>query len=238
MACAAGGLGLSRTSAKKRESGSSDPEPERVSAQSLAKALFEMGALRLGDFTLPSGKRSSYDIDLRLVPSYPDIYTTVLAAYVELVDRVVANDFDVIAGVAIAGLAMSSPLAIMLKKPMMYVRKQGESRGPDRLVEGISPPGSRVLIVDDFVSTGQSLVSATSALRKNGYKVTDTAVLVDRLEGGKKRLGEVGVKLNSFSTISDLLEGLRQSKLVRKSQVEAILRQTEARRTSPTPPRI
>jgi len=193
-----------------------------------------MGALRLGDFILPSGKRSSYDIDLRLVPSYPDIYTTVLAAYVELVERVVANGYDVIAGVAIAGLAMSSPLAIMLKKPMMYVRKHGEGRGPDRLVEGTALPGSRVLIIDDLVSSGQSLVYATSALRKNGYKVTDTAVLVDRLEGGKSRLAEVGVRLNSFASIGDLLQGLQQAKLVKKSQVEAILGHTEAGRIART----
>ena len=214
--------------------GGATPDSERVSAKSLAKALFDMGALRLGDFTLPSGKRSSYDIDLRLVPSYPDIYTTVLAAYVELVDRVVANEFDSIAGVAIAGLAMSSPLAIMLKKPMMYVRKPGEGRGPDRLVEGVSPPGSRVLIIDDLVSTGRSLIAATSALRKKGYKVTDTAVLVDRLEGGASRLAEVGVQLSSFTSISDLLHALYESKLVKKSQVEVILGQTEVRRSTRT----
>ena len=218
---------MSRTAAK--VPAGSSPDPERVSASSLAKALFELGALRLGDFTLPSGKHSSYDIDLRLVPSYPDVYTTVLAAYVELVDRVVANGFDVIAGVAIAGLTMSSPLAIMLKKPMMYVRKQGESRGLNRLVEGVSAPGSRVLIIDDLVSTGNSMVSATNALRSKGYRVTDTAVLVDRLEGGKKKLAGIGVKLNSFVTIKDLLQALHESKFVKKSQVEAILERTEAR---------
>ena len=197
---------------------------------SLTKALFEMGALRLGDFTLPNGKRSFYDIDLRLVPSYPDIYTTVLAAYVELVEGLGAGRFDAIAGVATAGVTISSPLAIMLKKPMMYVRKQGESRGQDGLVEGVSAPGSRVLIIDDLVSSGTSMVSAAGALRKKGYRVTDTAVLVDRLEGGKEKLATIGVKLNSYASIENLLQALHRMKLAKKSQVEAILEQARAHR--------
>ncbi len=197
---------------------------------SLAKALLEMSALRLGDFTLPNGRRSFYDIDLRLIPSYPDTYTTVLAAFVELVEGVGASKFDTIAGVATAGVTISSPLAIMLKKPMMYVRKQGEGRGQDGLLEGISAPGSRVLIIDDLVSTGTSIVSAAGALRKKGYRVTDAAVLVDRLEGGKENLATIGVNLSSYASIKNLLQALRQMKLAKSSQVKAILEQAGAHR--------
>jgi len=201
-----------------------------VNFNSLAKALLEMGALRLGDFTLPNGRRSFYDIDLRLIPSYPDTYTTVLAAFVELVEGVGASKFDTIAGVATAGVTISSPLAIMLKKPMMYVRKQRESRGQDGLLEGISAPGSRVLIIDDLVSTGTSIVSAAGALRKKGYRVTDAAVLVDRLEGGKENLATVGVNLSSYASIKNLLQALRRMKLAKSSQVKAILEQARAHR--------
>ncbi len=197
---------------------------------SLAKALLEMRALRLGDFTLPNGRRSFYDIDLRLIPSYPDTYTTVLAAFVELVEGVGASKFDTIAGVATAGVTISSPLAIMLKKPMMYVRRQGEGRGQDGLLEGISAPGSRVLIIDDLVSTGTSIVSAAGALRKKGYRVTDAAVLVDRLEGGKENLATIGVNLSSYASIKNLLQALRQMKLAKSSQVKAILEQAGAHR--------
>ncbi|MGD0395657.1 MAG: orotate phosphoribosyltransferase [Nitrososphaerales archaeon] len=189
-----------------------------------------MRALRLGDFTLPNGRRSFYDIDLRLIPSYPDTYTTVLAAFVELVEGMGASKFDAIAGVATAGVTISSPLAIMLKKPMMYVRKQGEGRGQDGLLEGISAQGSRVLIIDDLVSTGTSIVSAAGALRKKGYRVTDAAVLVDRLEGGKENLATIGVNLSSYASIKNLLQALRQMKLAKSSQVKAILEQAGAHR--------
>lgn len=203
------------------------PEAERVSAGSLAKSLLGMKALRFGEFTLPNGVRSPYDIDLRLVPSFPDIYTTVLAAYVELTERVGEGKFDSIAGVATAGVTVSAPLAVMLKKPMMYVRKHGEERGGGRLVEGISERGSRVLLIDDLVSTGASLVAATDALRREGYIVEDTAVLVDRLEGGGARLAEVGVRLNSFATTRELFSALLDAKLVRRAQVEPILRRMQ-----------
>ncbi|MDV3293243.1 MAG: orotate phosphoribosyltransferase [Nitrososphaerales archaeon] len=198
-------------------------EHERVSASSLGRALFEMGALRFGSFTLPNGRRSPYDVDLRLVPSHPDIYTTVLAAYVELAESVGADKFDAIAGVATAGVTISSPLAVMLKKPMMYVRKRGEGRGHGRVVEGASKRGSRVLLIDDLVSSGASVAYSAGALRKEGYRVSDSVVLVDRLEGGEAKLASIGVKLNSFTTITDLLKALRELKLVKGSQVDAVL---------------
>jgi orotate phosphoribosyltransferase len=197
---------------------------ERVSASSLAKALFQMGAVRFGNITLPNGRKSSYDIDLRLVPSHPEVYTTVLAAYVELVEGIGTHNYDAIAGVATAGVTVSSPLAVMTKKPMMYVRKKGEIHSPGKPVEGMAKRGSKVIIVDDLVSSGGSLVYSASELRKEGYKVTDAAVLLDRLEGGKSNLESVGVKLHSFTTTKDLLEALRDSKLATKSRIDAILK--------------
>ncbi|HXW36692.1 MAG TPA: phosphoribosyltransferase family protein [Nitrososphaerales archaeon] len=196
---------------------------ERVSAKSLAESLFGMGALRLGDFVLPNGKRSPYDLDLRLVPSYPDLYTTVLAAYVELVDGVGSDKFDCIAGVVTAGVTISSPLAVMLKKPMMYVRKPGEGRDTDKFVEGFSRRGARVLVIDDLVSTGASVSAAAAALRRKGFVVTDSVVLVDRLEGGRANLASEGIKLNSYCSIADLLLGLEKSGIIDRSRIKAIL---------------
>lgn len=200
------------------------PAAERVSASSLAKALLEMKALRFGDFTLPNGKPSPYDIDLRLVPSFPEIYTTVLAAYVELTEKVGEKAFEAIAGVATAGVTVSAPLAVMLKKPMMYVRKQGEGKRQGRLVEGVTVRGSRVIIIDDLVSTGSSIVAAAGALRDEGYVVTDTAVLVDRQEGGREALAKAGVRLNSFTTVTKLLEAIVDGNMAERNQAEPTLR--------------
>ena len=151
-----------------------------------------------------------------------------LAAHAELVEGIGDGKFDAIAGVATAGVTISSPLAIMLKKPVMYVRKHEEARGL-RLVEGTSKHGSRVLLIDDLVSTGTSMVSAIDALRREGYEVTDAAVLVDRLEGGKAKLEGVGVRLRSFTSIGDMLQALQAMKPAKKDQVGTILKHTEIR---------
>lgn len=74
------GVGASLGFIQRRPYVSEVSHTERVSADSLARVIFQMEAVRFGSFTLPNGKKSSYDIDLRLVPSHPEVYTTVLAA--------------------------------------------------------------------------------------------------------------------------------------------------------------
>lgn len=207
-----------------------EPAQERVTAASLTESLLRMGALRFGEFKLPNGRSSLYDVDLRLIPSFPDVYITVLAAYVELTEGVKRAEFDAVCGVATAGLTISSPLAIMLKKPMMYVRKEGQGRGTGRLVEGVSRKGANVLIIDDLVSTGSSMVRAAAALRKSGYKVTDVAVLVDRLEGGRENLSAAGVELHSYTDIVEMMESIRGSKSVKDSEIAAVLKQMSPHR--------
>src|SRR5438309_10283395 len=97
--------------------------PRRDALSTIAVALVETGALQFGRFTLSSGKSSSYYIDLRRVPSFPKAYKKVVSAYRLLVREVGAANFDAIAGIATSGLTFSSPLALSVSKPMVYVRQ-------------------------------------------------------------------------------------------------------------------
>jgi orotate phosphoribosyltransferase len=200
------------------------PEPLRGRA-ALAEALFRTGALRFGRFTLSSGKQSSYYLDLRVIPSYPEVYGLVIETYRELAERVGERNFDVVAGVATAGVTFSSPLAFILKKPMVYVRREEKWHGLGRQVEGASHPGWRALVVDDLVTTGGSIIAAVEALRKGGCIVKEAAVLVDRLEGGKTNLGDVGIRLNACAEVDELVEILFQGKRITKKDYEAVVQQ-------------
>ena len=195
----------------------------------LAEALFRIGALRFGKFTLASGKSSSYYVDLRVVPSDPETYQLAVTAYLTVVNGLGEGNFDVVAGVATAGVTISSPLAYILRKPMVYVRKEEKGHGLGKQVEGMVRPGWRALVVDDLATTGGSIVSAVEALRRAGCTVNDALVLVDRLEGGKANLAKLGVKLSSFADVKDLVVTLHQQKKVTKGDYEAVLKQMEAK---------
>jgi len=203
----------------------SEPVGARVA---LAEALFRIGALRFGKFTLASGKSSSYYLDLRVVPSDPEAFGIAIAAYNAVVKEIGEGSFDAVAGVATAGVTISSPLSYMLKKPMVYVRKEEKGHGLERLVEGAVRPGWRALVIDDLVTTGGSIVAAVEALRKVGCVVDKALVLVDRLEGGKANLRAVGVNLSSFADVKDLVETLYNQKKVTKADYQAVLKQMSA----------
>jgi len=200
------------------------PEPP-VSKASLADALFKIGALRFGKFTLSSGKTGSYYLDLRIIPSYPKVYAMVVEAYKGVVGRLGASEFDVIAGVATAGVTISSPLAFLLKKPMVYVRRENKGHGLGKLMEGAVLPGWKALVVDDVVTTGESIASAVEVLRKEGCRVTDATVLVDRLEGGEGNLRGIGVKLSPVAQVRELIDILYEAGKVTKRDYEDVLRQ-------------
>lgn len=191
----------------------------------LAKALLDIGALRFGRFTLASGKKTTYYLDVRIIPSFPDVYSLVIDAYRAAAMGVGEATFDVVAGVATAGVTMSSPLAFVMKKPMLYVRKEDKGHGLGKLVEGTARRGSKVLVLDDVATTGGSIVSAAEALRREGFVVERALVLVDRLEGGSEKLSSAGVKLVSVADVKELAEELYKSKLVRREDYDAILRE-------------
>jgi len=194
----------------------------------LAESLFRIGALRFGKFTLSSGKAGSYYLDLRIVPTYPDTYALELEAFRAVAEGIGKNNFDVVAGVATAGIVISSPLAFLLKKPMVYVRKEGKGHGMGRTVEGAPVPRWRALVVDDVITTGGSIITAVEELRKAGCVVKDAAVLVDRLEGGKANLAAQGVRLSSFIDVGELVGILHQRKMIPKRDYEAVMKQVEA----------
>ncbi len=206
------------------------PNPEGGRA-ALAEELFRIGAIRFGRFTLSSGKPSSYYLDLRVLPSSPDAYAMEIEAYKSLVQEMGQDSFDVVAGVATAGVTVSSILSFQLKKPMVYVRKQEKGYGLDRLVEGAVQPGWRALVVDDLVTTGGSVVSAVGGLRKAGCIVNSAAVLVDRLEGGSENLAAAGVRLWKFADVKELTSILYQRKKLSRGDYESVLTQIEGDRT-------
>jgi orotate phosphoribosyltransferase len=170
-------------------------------AREVAEILRSANCVKIGRFILSSGGESTIYIDMRSVISHPREFR----ALVELcARRIRALDFEMLAGVESSGIPLATALALIMEKPITYVRKEQKAHGTRKLIEGDFALGMRALIVDDVATTGSSLEKAVSALRSEGLVVEDAFVVVDREEGAGERLEKLGVRLYSMITLSQL----------------------------------
>ena len=206
------------------EQGQSELDKEEAE---FCRVLLKTRALKFGTFKLTSGKLSPYYVDLRSIPSYPEEFRKTIEVYERLARKAVGLDkFDRISCVPTSGLLFASVLAFNLSKPILYARKEKRTHGRERRIEGVMAPGDRVIIVDDLITTGKSLADATEALRAEGGLVTDALALVDREEGGREHLQEIGVRLHAFMRVSEIADRLYKLGVIEEGKYEEILRQS------------
>lgn len=202
-----------------------DNRMPKLVEQELPKILVQTGALKFGMFTLSGGKLSPYYLDLRILPSFPDGFH----ASIEMLGRTAKTVGGIakIAGIPTGGLPWASVLAFNLSKPLVYVRKEVKSHGREKMVEGLLAPGDKVLLVDDVITSGKSILDASQTLRTEGGVVEDALVLVDREEGGRENLLKAGMKLHSVTRISELAQRLLDMDAINESQYEELTTQLQ-----------
>lgn len=194
----------------------------------LAKILNRIGALRFGTFTLTSGELSPYYMDLRIVPSFPEAFKRISDLYVELIKTEVGpENFDRIAGIPTAGISFGAIAAYQLKKPFVYVRAAERKHGRGRKVEGLMSPGDSVLLIDDLVTKGGSIVKAAESVRAEGGVVTDAVVLMDREENGIQNLADAQIELHYMLTIRELAQEMYNMATITEEQLNSILKRTK-----------
>jgi uridine monophosphate synthetase len=179
-----------------------------TTAEDLVPRLFEIGAIRFGEFTLKSGIRSPFYIDLRVVISFPEVLARIGELMAAEVRRVGA---DRIAGIPYAGLPLAVATSLAARVPLIYPRREAKDYGTRRRVEGGFRPGERVVVIDDIVTDGGSKLEAIEPLEAEGLVVRDLLVLIDREQGGRELLAARGYALSALLTISrcfDLAERL------------------------------
>jgi orotate phosphoribosyltransferase len=194
----------------------------------LCRVLHKIGALKFGTFKLASGRISPYYIDLRIVPSFPDAFRKICELYATLTKMTVGiKNFDRVAAVPTAGMAFAAVIAYGFKKPFLYTRPRIKTHGRERRIEGILMPGNRVLIVDDLITTGKSLIQALTAIRAEGGVVNDAVVLVNREEGGKEKLASRNVALHYLLDASEAADKLYEIGAITEEQLETIMKQVK-----------
>ena len=191
-----------------------------------ATFLYEKKIIRFGDFTLASGKNSPYYIDLRLIPSYPHEYRKIIKGLQNLIAKDVGfENFHALVSVPTGGLVVAASLATEIVKPLIYVRKEAKEHGTGKAVEGVICHDMKLLMIEDVVTSGGSIINAINSIKEEKMIVTDAYAVVDRMEGAREALQAEGIKLHSLLTIKDIADSLFKQKLIS----EDILKQIQDR---------
>ncbi len=194
-----------------------------LNLESLILNLFNYKCILFNDFKLSSGITSPYYIDLRIIPSYPEMYETISDAYVNKINEL-SMDFDKICGIAVSGLPLAALTAYKLKKPFIYARKEKKEYGTKSLIEGVINKDDKILILDDVVTTGGNIINAVNALREINAIVEKAIVLIDREQGGFEKLKEINIELISIIKVSQIFKILFDKNLISKEKYEKILK--------------
>ena len=188
--------------------------------------LHKNDIIKFGDFTLASGKNSSYYIDLRLVPSYPHQFRKMIKNLQNLIiEKTGLDNFDSLASVPTGGLVVASALAIEIVKPLIYVRNKPKDHGTTKSLEGKILSGMQVMMIDDVATTGTSILNGIKELKAEGLSISNACVIINRLEGADKALDDIGVQIHQLTDILEITNVLFQEKLVSKEIFDKIKNQ-------------
>lgn len=192
----------------------------------IAKELLSIGAVFLRPeepFTWASGIQSPIYCDNRLTLSAPAVRNLVEAGLASLV-REHFPQCEALMGTSTAGIAHAAITATLLGLPMGYVRGEAKSHGRTNRIEGRLDPGTKVVVVEDLISTGGSVIDVVNALREAGAEVLGiVSIFTYGIRKGLERLAAAQVTNYSLSCLDALVEVAVEEKYITPAQKEQIL---------------
>ena len=191
----------------------------------VAKQLLDIKAVKLSPekpFTWASGWKSPIYCDNRKVLSYPAARKVVYEAFVEIIKKRL-KDVDVIAGVATGAIAYGMMVAEVLGKPFVYVRPKPKDHGTGAQVEGDLPENSRVVVLEDLISTGGSSLAAVDALHKAGAIVLGmVAIFSYNFIRSREAFEDANVELHTLSHYEALLEKAVEENYIKSEDLNVL----------------
>ena len=208
----------------------------------LAKALWDLGAVQFGDFTVGrTTLHSPVYVNLRLLISDPRALQRagrVIHQDVQTLQRMLnprVQPFQRVSGILFGGLPLAMAHSLASKVPLIYIHPAKERNGARAFVEGKYERGETVLLVDDLITSGGNVIETAAFLQiEAGLTVKDVVVLLDRQEGARERLQKHGYNLISILGLETMLNYLMASRRIDESWFRKSIDYIQSRRAERT----
>ncbi|WP_302118224.1 orotate phosphoribosyltransferase [uncultured Limosilactobacillus sp.] len=194
-------------------------------SQRVAKALLDIHAVTLNPerpFTWASGLKSPIYTDNRLTISYPEVRQAIFNGMVEQI-KFHFPDIDVIAGTATAGIPHAAWVAQNMELPMIYVRTKPKDHGQGKQIEGVLKEGQKVVVIDDLISTGGSVLNAVRAVNNAGGKVIGVvSVFTYNLPAAEQNFMANGLKYYSVTDYMTLIKVAKENNQISADHLKSL----------------
>lgn len=194
-------------------------------AKEVAKSLLDIKAVSLSPqdpFTWASGIRSPIYCDNRVTMSYPAVRKQIAQGLADLIKEKYP-DAEVIAGTATAGIPHAAWIADILDLPMVYIRSKAKDHGTGRKIEGKISEGQKMVVVEDLISTGGSVIEASKAAELEGANVLGSvAIFTYELAKGTKNFTDAGLAIDTLSNYSTLLEVAHETSYITEAEMDLL----------------
>lgn len=192
----------------------------------IAKGLLSIGAVFLRPdepFTWASGIKSPIYCDNRLTLTAPEVRVKVEEGLAQTV-REHYPDCEVLMGTSTAGIAHAAITGHLMGLPMGYVRGSAKDHGRTNQIEGKLEKGQKVVVIEDLISTGGSVLDTVAALRNAGAEVLGIAsIFTYGMEKGIKRMAEAEIKNVSLSDLDTLVEVAAEEGYIKEDDVKRLI---------------
>ncbi|EGC37794.1 bifunctional UMP-synthetase [Dictyostelium purpureum] len=208
-----------------------------MNVQELVLKLNDIDAVKLGEFKLKSGIISPIYIDLRVTVSSPQLLASIAEMMYQKVycSGTAQGKPSLVCGVPYTALPIATGMSIAHDIPMVVRRKEAKAYGTKQLIEGRFKEGDNVLVVEDLVTSGASVLETVRDLNSVGLTVTDVVVLLDRQQGARETLEKNGLRLHSVFTMEELINTLIESGKLAGKTLDLVKAFLEANRNVTVP---
>lgn len=193
----------------------------------VAEELLKIKAVFLSPnkpFTWASGIKSPIYCDNRLTMSYPAVRKAIAKGLAEKI-KLNYPDVEVIAGTATAGIAHAAWVADILDLPMVYIRSKAKDHGKGNQIEGQITPGQKMVVIEDLISTGGSVLEACQAAKREGAEVLGVAAIFTyELPKGTANFEASQIPLVTLTNYSTLLETALEAAYIQKEDLTLLNR--------------